>query len=123
MNLFKKKQRPPKKAKTRSRFTKSLIGLLNGNILTKEEVVAHLPYFLFLSLLALIYIANGYWAEGTVRSLNRVDNELKELRSEYITTKSDLMYNSKQSQVAQTLKEKGMTLKESLVPPKKIIKH
>jgi len=48
-----------------------------------------------------------------------VDNELNELKSEYITTKSELMYNSKQSQVAATVESMGMY--ESIEPPKKIV--
>ena len=45
-------------------------------------------------------------------------NQLKELRSEYISTKSDLMFASKQSQVAKATEALG--LKESIVPPFKI---
>ena len=41
------------------------------------------------------------------------------MRSEYITIKSDLNYNSKQSQVAQATIELGV--KESAIPPKKIV--
>ena len=100
---------------------RSFAGILNGNILTREGVVRHLPYLLFLAFLALIYISNGYLAEDTVRNLNRVDNELKELRSEYITTKSDLMYKSKQSHIAKIIAQKQLGLKESYYPPKKIV--
>lgn len=103
------------------KVVRSFAGILNGNILTRDGVVRHLPYLLFLAFLALIYIANGYLAEDTVRELNRVDNELKELRSEYITTKSDLMYKSKQSQIANILEQKQLGLKESYYPPKKIV--
>jgi hypothetical protein len=54
-----------------------------------------------------------------VINLDRTNKSLKELRSEYITTKSDLMIISKQSEVAEaTLK---MGLKELTSPPKKIV--
>ena len=102
-------------------FAKPLISVISGNIFTKEEVVKHMPYVLFLAFIALLYIANGYYAEDTVRQLNKADNELKELRSEYITTKSDLMYISKQSEVANMAEKKIPGLKESLVPPQKIV--
>ena len=68
-----------------------------------------------------MYIANGYFAESAIRSIDRTGNQLKELRSEYITTKSDLMYESKQSQVAKALAEKELGLKESVLPPEKIV--
>ena len=122
IKLFKtKKKKSSSRPTKKSSFGNWLVGLLNGNILTKEETVQHLPYLLFLTLLALIYITNGYYAEATVRGLNKADNELKELRSEYITTKSDLMYKSKQSEVAKMLEARGIGLKETLEPPKKIV--
>lgn len=100
---------------------RSIVDVLNGNFLTKDDVLFHLPYLLFLCLLALIYIANGYVAEDTVRKLNKVGREVKEFRSEYITTKSELMYKSKQSELAEFIERKGLGLKESYEPPKKIV--
>ena len=87
-------------------FAQPLINIISGNIFTKEEVVKHMPYVLFLAFIALLYIANGYYAEDTVRQLNISGAELKELRSEYITTKSDLMYISKQSEVVNMAQKK-----------------
>jgi len=111
-------EKAPSKAK---QMATNLIGVFNGNILTREDVLKHLPFVLFLTVLALVYIANGYMAESNIRSINRLENELKELRSEDITIKSDLMYQSKQSQVAKILAEKEMGLKESTTPPQKIV--
>ena len=96
--------------------------LVNGNILTRETVIDHLPYFLFLALLALVYISTGFLAEENVRNLNAVNGEIKELRSEYITIKSELMYRSKQSEVVKIIIEKDLGLEESFEPPKKIVK-
>lgn len=121
-NAGKKEKITEEKAKkSGGSFAKPLLSVISGNIFAKEEVVKHLPYVLFLAFIALLYIANGYYAEGTVRQLNREGNELKELRSEYITAKSDLMYVSKQSEVAAMSEKKNLGLKESLVPPRKIV--
>lgn len=122
MNKFKENTDNKKqKIKPKNKLAGSLAGLFTGSLLTRQGVVKHLPYLLFLALLALMYIANGYMAEGTVRELNQVNGELKELRSEYITTKSDLMYYSKQSQIAAITGEKQLGLAESYTPPKKIV--
>ena len=107
-----------KKGSTRG---KAIVNLINGNFLTKDYVVGNLPFLLFLAFLALIYIANGCLAQDSIVQLNKTNKEIKELRSEYITTKSELMYRSKQSQVAKSIKEKGLGLEESVEPPKKII--
>ncbi|MCS6975318.1 MAG: FtsL-like putative cell division protein, partial [Cyclobacteriaceae bacterium] len=45
--------------------------------------------------------------------------EVEDLRADYITAKSELMYASKQSEVARKVAPLG--LKESLVPPFKIV--
>lgn len=110
----------PKKS-TNGLVKRNIIDVVNGNFLTKDDVLSHMPYLLFLGFLALIYIANGYLAEDTVRKINQSTKELKELRSEYITTKSELMYKSKQSELADFIRQKGLGLKESYEPPKKIV--
>jgi hypothetical protein len=102
-----------------NKITKSVADVFSGNFLTRDNTVKQLPFIIFLCVMAMGYIANSYYAERTVREINKVINEIKELRSEYITTKSDLMYLSKQSEVARAVQEIG--LKESVVPPKKIV--
>lgn len=93
--------------------------LLSGSFLSKEQVTGSLPFIFFLTFLGICYIANGYQTEKVIRDLYNTNNELKELRSEYITTKSDLMYISKQSQVARATA--GFGLVELTSPPKKIV--
>lgn len=100
-------------------LAKGLSSVFSGTFLTSEKTVKHLPYILFLALLAILYIANGYYADDKIRQVNKINNQLKELRSEYISTTSDLMFESKQSQVAKAVEEIG--LKEPVVPPKKIV--
>jgi len=94
--------------------------VLGGSFLTKERAVRLLPFFLFLTLLAMFYIANTYVAEKTERDIQALRKSLKELRYEYITTKSELMNQSQQSEVAKRLKD--ISIKESRVPPVKVIK-
>ena len=92
---------------------------LSGNFLSHEKIVQNIPFVLFLTLIAILYIANGYYAEKTVKELYKTTNEIKELRSEYISNKSDLELIKQQSHVAFAIKE--LELKESLSPPNKIV--
>lgn len=98
---------------------RTVMRFLDGSFMTKENVVDMLPFLLFVSLIGIIYIGNRYYSEKNVFRMNAISNELKELRSEYISTKSELMFKSKQSEVAKAVAETG--LKESVVPPKKIV--
>ncbi|MFT4752658.1 MAG: hypothetical protein ACI9GM_001598 [Salibacteraceae bacterium] len=99
---------------------RAFVGVMNGDIFGSEQLIKHLPYLGFLVLLGLVYIGIGYSAEDSVRQINKDKAELKEMRSEYITIKSDLMYATKQSELIKILHEKGLTLQESFQPPKKI---
>lgn len=121
MNKFREKPKAEQKPKTRkqSRFARYFASLFSGSFLAEQSTLRQLPFILFLTFLALCYVANGYYAERTVRRINQVTNELKELKSEYITSKSELMFISKQSEVAKLAS--GMGIKESVTPPKKIV--
>jgi hypothetical protein len=92
--------------------------ILDGTFLTRDNMIRSIPYLFFVALLGLMYISNTYYAEKTVRSIDKTKNELKELRYEHITVKSELMYLSKQSEVTKRLE--GTGLKPSVTPPLKI---
>jgi hypothetical protein len=81
--------------------------------------VQHLPKILFVVVLVLFYIGNTHYAEKTVRKINNVQTEVEDLRADYTTLKSDLMFASKQSEVARKVKAYG--IEESLIPPTKVV--
>ncbi len=87
----------------------------------KRTVIQFMPFVFFMTLLAILYIGNSFYAEHTVREIDKTEKELKELRSEFITGKSELMYRSKLSEVANAISSRG--LKEAIVAPKKILLH
>jgi len=81
--------------------------------------VQYLPKILFVMLLSLIYISNTHYSERATRQIDKAQNEVEDLRADYTTLKSDLMFASKQSEVARRVKSLG--LKESLNPPFKVV--
>ena len=95
-----------------------LQSLLDGSLLTKEGFTRSLPFGIFLGFLGLLYIANSYYSIRQIRKIDALNNEMKEYRYEYITTKSSLMYHSKPSELARRLE--GTGVKESVKPPEKI---
>ena len=96
---------------------RAVLGVLDGSFLTRDNVLNNIPFLLFLFLIGIFYIGNSHYAEGTVIEMERANNDIKELRSEFISTRSDLM--SKQSEVAKAIAP--MEIYESVVPPKKIV--
>lgn len=105
--------------KKESRVVRPLLSVFSGSFLAKESTYRFFPFLIFLSIMALVYIANGYYAESNVRKVNILSNEIKEKKSEYIITKSDLMFMSKQSEVAKSAQKFGLF--ETIEPPLKIV--
>ena len=89
--------REPKREPVQWKYVKYLNAV---GIFSKDMLVKVMPYIFFLTLIALVYIANSYYAERTIRDIDAISKELKTLRTEYITGKSELMIVSKQSEIA-----------------------
>jgi hypothetical protein len=98
----------------------SIKGWLTGSVLAKASARKQIPFVIFLAFLAAAYIANRYHAERLMRNTMLLEQELDELRAESITTASELMFSSRQSQVLKLVEENNLGLKESRVPPKRI---
>ena len=99
-------------------ITRSVHDFIVGDIFTKQTVLKNLPFLIYVAILAIIYIANTYYAEKTFKKIEKTRTELKELRFQFITTKSTLMYYGKQTEIAKRVNKYG--LKETTVPPYKI---
>ena len=78
-------------------------------------IMKNIGFFLFLAALAVVYIYNGHYADKISRDITRTDKEVKELQYEYKTLKSEVMFRSKQSELAKAVEPFG--LKELVRPP------
>ncbi|MBK7028352.1 MAG: hypothetical protein IPH45_03700 [Bacteroidales bacterium] len=107
--------KPEEKKKSRNKF----LVLLEGSFLTREKVIRQLPFLVIITLMGVFYIFNSNYADKLVIQINNTKKELKELRYNYINTKSKLMQGSRQSELVNRLASRGV--KESMVPPRKII--
>jgi cell division protein FtsL len=84
-------------------------------LLNYQSIVKQVPFFLFLALLAVVYIYNGHYADKTIRNINQTAKEVKELQYEYKNIKSEVMFRSKQSEMAKAVEPLG--LKELTIAP------
>ena len=108
----------PKKQGKKGVLANALSKVFVGLFLSNDKAVEMIPFILFLGVIAILYIANGYYADDKIREVNKTSNEIKEKRTEYISTTSDLMFVSKQSEIAKRVEKLG--LKEPVVAPMKI---
>ena len=117
-NKFKIKSKSKSKGFAKGIFSGIERRLKLENYFEEGFPVKYLPKILFVMVVGLIYISNTHYAEKTVRKINNIQAEVEDLRADYTTLKSDLMFASKQSEVAK--KVKAFELKESLKPPYKV---
>jgi hypothetical protein len=71
-------------------------------------IVEQIPYLLFLSLLAVLYIYNGHNADKTIRRTTKAARELKDLQSEYKSVMGDVLLRSRQSELVEAVKPLGL---------------
>jgi len=122
-----KEQSQPKESKPEvplqggNKVVRSVVSVVSGSFLSDESTMKRLPFLFFLCFLAICYIANGYYTDDQIRNGNTLTSEIKELRTQYIVVKDSLVVKSKQTEVARALDKTKTGIKESVVPPKKII--
>ncbi|MFB6305441.1 MAG: FtsL-like putative cell division protein [Flavobacteriales bacterium] len=98
---------------------RSFLELIAGSFLTKDKFLGQLPFLLYITFLLIVYVGYSYHTEKSIRNLHKTNKDLKELRSEFITVKSKLMYETKRSEIVKSTKSLG--LHESRIPPEKLV--
>ncbi len=83
--------------------------------LSHQWVVKNIPFFLFLAVLAVLYIYNGHYEDKMTRKIGATEKHIKELEYEYKTIKSEVIFRSKASELAKAVEPLG--LKELITAP------
>ena len=104
--------------KSKGNFLKEL---LSGSMVSDKIVLKNLGYLILLTILGAFYIGNRFHAEKITRETTRLSNEVRDLRSEALSTSAELMSVSRQSEVYRMVREKGLGLEELKTPPYRLI--
>lgn len=76
--------------------------------LNYPSLVRQLPFILYLTLLGVLYIYNGHWANKTIRKTQIAEKQMRELQYEYIAAKGELLARSKPSEVIRAVAPLGL---------------
>jgi len=95
-----------------------LRSIFSKNRLSSYLVAKNLPFAAFVALLGLLYISNRHLAERTVRSIDRLGRDVKELSWDYKSLSAELMKLTTQTEIAK--RADTLELKERLEPPIKL---
>ncbi len=93
-------------------------GILKARFLIEDDSIKNWRFIVFLIVLAIIMIANTQNFEKKVFKIIEMTNEVKELRSEFVDRRSELMKLKMESTVAEKMESKQIF--PSTVPPIKI---
>lgn len=89
---------------------KNSISSAIGEVFNYRWIVKNIPFFLFLAVLAVLYIANGHMADNRIRKINDTGKKLKDLQYEYKTLKSEMMFKSRESEMVKAASTLGLYL-------------
>ena len=110
------KAKAPRKAGIFDRLNTWLTNRLELGDKLPTETLKHIIWVGFLGIFY-IYVQHSY--ESYIKKIDKARIDMEEKRAAYISQKSKYMFASKQSEIAQKLKEDG--LEENITPPTKIV--
>ena len=97
---------------------KGFLDILRGKFLVSGDAPKNWLFIIFASSLATVMIASSHSADRKVHHVAALNEEVRELRSEFVDMRSDVQQLKLESTVKQFVQEKG--LEPSETPPKKI---
>ncbi|RUT69381.1 S-adenosyl-methyltransferase [Flavobacterium cupreum] len=95
-----------------------VFSILKARFLINDDAVKNWRFIVFIILLAIIMIANTQRYEQKVFEIAKLNNDVKELRSEFVDRRSELMKLKMESTISDKMLEKQIF--PSTVPPVKI---
>ena len=93
---------------------------LNGDKLRSKKIREQYPLLGLIAVLIFLYILTGYQSAKQQNRLTDTKKEMLDAKFRYMTISAELTNATRQSQVAERLREQGSSLQENRVPPTKI---
>lgn len=81
----------------------SILALLNIEFLIKDDALKNWRMLLFISFLALLIIASGHNADKKIHEIAQLNNQIKEVKSEFVETRAVLMRLKMETRIVSAL--------------------
>lgn len=98
---------------------KGIVSILKGTFLVSGDAPRNWSFIVFVSLLATIMIASSHAADKKVHQLAALNEEVKELRSEFVEIRSMAQRLKLESTIRESVREVGLLPADT--PPRKLI--
>jgi hypothetical protein len=96
-------------------------GLISGTVISDSFILKDIRYSAMIVVLAVVFIANRFNAERMEREITALEQEVSDLRAESLSVSADLGSVSRQSEITDLVKERGLGLEELREPPYRIV--
>ena len=97
---------------------KGIYGILKARFLVNEDATKNWRFILFGIFLAILMIANQHSYDKKIMQIGILTNQVKELRSEFVDKRSELMKLKMESTLTEEMKKRNIV--PTTVPPIKI---
>jgi cell division protein FtsL len=99
----------------------TLKGLVSGTYIAEKLILNNMRYVILIAVLGIIFISNRFQAERVEREITKLEQEVRDLRAEALSASAQLGSVSRQSEVIDLVKERGLGLQELREPPYRIV--
>jgi len=113
-----------KKEKAKKNTYRTLINeIFDGSFMTKDALRRNIKLILLIVACIFIYISNHYAVIMNLSEIDTLQKELTDVKYDALTISSELMRESRQSNVREKVNERGLGLEDSTMPPYTISKE
>lgn len=98
-----------------------LKGMISGTMISDSLILKDIRYSAMILLLGIMFIANRFNAERVEREISVLEQEVRDMRAEALSVSADLGSVSRQSEITDLVKERGLGLEELREPPYRIV--
>ncbi len=95
---------------------KSFVHVFGGSVLTENFLLRNMRFILVLVLVMILFISHRYTMLQGMSDIERLQQELKDVKYEALTISSSLTEASRQGEIERRVKEEGLELEISNEP-------
>ncbi|MDR1200507.1 MAG: hypothetical protein LBL58_02605 [Tannerellaceae bacterium] len=108
--------------KKKKRKENSFLYIVGGGILKEDFILRHTKMIVLVVVLIFFFIGNRYTCMQKLREIDRLQQQLRDLRYEALSISSELTGNSRQSQIESLVEQQGLELEGAKNPPYELVK-
>ena len=95
---------------------KSFVHVFGGSVLTEDFFLRNMRFILLLVVVVILFISHRYTMLQGMSNVERLQQELKDVKYEALTISSSLTEASRQGEIEKRVEEEGLDLKVSNEP-------